>query len=293
MRNFLTSKAFGIGLGVCAATTAVTYAFAAERTSTAALSSSEFRPLKLISISSESHNTKRFRFAFPEADMVSGGEVASCVVLKFINPNSGKAVVRPYTPVTKIDQEGYLELVVKNYNGSKMGSHLFSMQPGETIDIKGPMTKLQYKPNKWKHIGMIAGGTGITPMYQVLRTIAENPADKTKVSLIFAVHTEEDILLSEELATLAKDNPNLYLYYTLTNPKKGWMGGVGRVTQDMVKSIMPAPGAKDSVSFVCGPPGMMDTLSGDKDFSSQPPKQGELTGMLKEMGYSSDEVFKF
>ena len=292
MRKFLTSKTFGLGVGMCAAAATATYAFAAEKAK-AALSSDEFRPLKLVSVSSESHDTKRFRFAYPESDMVSGGEVASCIVLKYINPASGKAVVRPYTPVTAIDQKGFLELVVKQYNGSKMGSHLFSMQPGETIDVKGPFTKISYQPNKWKHIGMIAGGTGITPMYQVLRTIAENPADKTKVSLIFACRSEEDILLSKELAELSKKNPNLYIYYTLTNPKKGWMGGVGRVTKDMVKSIMPAPGAKDSISFVCGPPGMMEAVSGDKDFSSQPPKQGELTGMLKEMGYGGSEVFKF
>ncbi|KNH04021.1 NADH-cytochrome b5 reductase [Perkinsela sp. CCAP 1560/4] len=293
MRSFLSSKTFGVGIGIAAATTAMTYALAGERTPKAALCPTEFRPLKLVNVSTESHDTKRFRFAFPEAEMVSGGDVASCVVVKYINPQSGKPVVRPYTPVSAIDQEGYLELVVKRYDGSKMASHLFEMKPGDTIDVKGLLPKIQYVPNKWKHIGMIAGGTGITPMYQVLRRIAENPADQTKASVIFAVHSEEDILLTKELTALSKNNPNIYIYFTLSEPKKGWMGGVGRVNKDMVKSILPAPGTKDAISFVCGPPGMMEAVSGDKDFSTQPAKQGEVSGMLKEMGYTSAEVFKF
>jgi cytochrome-b5 reductase len=42
--------------------------------------------------------------------------------------------------------------------------------------------------------------------------------------------------------------------------------------------------------FVCGPPGMMDAVSGGKapDLS-----QGELKGMLKDLGYTSPMVFKF
>mmetsp|Transcript_2004 Transcript_2004/g.3116 ORF Transcript_2004/g.3116 Transcript_2004/m.3116 type:complete len:295 (-) Transcript_2004:29-913(-) len=294
MRKFLTSKTFGVCLGMGVAATAASYALAAETPKNLeALSPAEFRKLKLVSVSSESRNTKRFRFAFPEAEMVSGGEVASCIVLKYINPSSGKPVVRPYTPVSAIDQKGYLELVVKRYENSKMGNHLFDMKPGETIEVKGPLLKIKYEANKWKHIGMIAGGTGITPIYQVLRHIAANPADQTKVSVIFSVTAEEDILLANELTELSKKNPNMYIYYTLTNPKKGWMGGVGRVNKDMIQSIMPAPGAKDTKTFVCGPPGMMETVSGDKDFTSSPPTQGQLSGLLKDMGYTSEEVFKF
>ncbi|MCI26872.1 NADH-cytochrome b5 reductase 1, partial [Trifolium medium] len=42
---------------------------------------------------------------------------------------------------------------------------------------------------------MLAGGSGITPMFQVARAILENPSDKTKVHLIYANVTYEDILL--------------------------------------------------------------------------------------------------
>ena len=67
-----------------------------------------------------------------------------------------------------------------------MSKHIANMKIGETLDFKGPIVKLPYKPNQYKEIGMVAGGTGIAPMLQVVDEILENKSDKTKVSLIFA-----------------------------------------------------------------------------------------------------------
>lgn len=52
---------------------------------------------------------------------------------------------------------------------------------------------------------------------------------------------------------------------------------------------MPAP-SKDSLIMVCGPPGLVNSVSGGKapDWS-----QGEVSGILKELGYNKDQVFKF
>jgi len=47
---------------------------------------------------------------------------------------------------------------------------------------------------------------------------------------------------------------------------------------------------KDKIKiFVCGPPGQVAAVAGKKDG----PKQGELGGILKELGYNEDQVFKF
>jgi cytochrome-b5 reductase len=68
-----------------------------------------------------------------------------------------------------------------------------------------------------------------------------------------------------------------------------WKGGVGYLTKDMVAAHMPAPAANNLV-MVCGPPGMMKAVCGDK---VSPSDQGEVTGLLKELGYSKDMVYKF
>jgi len=137
---------------------------------------------------------------------------------------------------------------------------------------------------------MIAGGTGITPMLQVLHEILRNSDDHTEVSLLFANVSEDDILLKQELDTIAKRKKNFKVYYTIDKQKtKHWKGGVGFITDEMIKTHMPPPSA-DNLIFVCGPPGFMKHVSGDKapDYT-----QGEVAGLLKKLGYSEPQVFKF
>jgi len=64
---------------------------------------------------------------------------------------------------------------------------------------------------------MIAGGTGITPMIQVIHKIFTNPEDKTNVSLIYSNKTEEDILEKDYLEALQlKYGKRFRVYHTLS-----------------------------------------------------------------------------
>lgn len=62
----------------------------------------------------------------------------------------------------------------------------------------------------------------------------------------------------------------------------------------MIKQHIPGPG-KDVMVMVCGPPGMMAHVSGNKAKSNdgKPPTQGEVSGLLAKMGYTKDMVYKF
>lgn len=50
-----------------------------------------------------------------------------------------------------------------------------------------------HRPTLSPHLLMIAGGTGLTPMYQIIKSSLKNPEDKTKLALIYANVEEEDI----------------------------------------------------------------------------------------------------
>ena len=64
---------------------------------------------------------------------------------------------------------------------------------------------------------MIAGGTGITPMFQLIKDICSHKEDKTKMSLVFCNKTEDDILLRKELDTFASENSEDFnVCYTVT-----------------------------------------------------------------------------
>ncbi|KAG8533949.1 NADH-cytochrome b5 reductase [Bacidia gigantensis] len=251
-----------------------------------------FISLKLDSVENYNHNTKKFRFSLPDANYVSGLNIASALITKYKGPQDEKPVIRPYTPTSDEDARGYIDFVIKKYEGGAMSTHLHNMSPGQRLELKGPIPKYPWEPNKHPSIAMVAGGTGITPMYQVARAIFSNPEDKTKVTLVFANVTEGDILLKSELQELENTYPNRFrAFYLLDKPPDSWKQGSGHVTQELLKTILPfEPKDKDGKIFVCGPPGMYKAVSGMK---KSPQDQGELSGILKEMGYTEDQVYKF
>ncbi|XP_010535871.1 PREDICTED: NADH-cytochrome b5 reductase-like protein [Tarenaya hassleriana] len=239
-----------------------------------------------------SHNTQLFRFSFdPSAKL--GLEVASCILTRapigYDSEGKTKFVIRPYTPISDPEAKGYFDLLIKVYPEGKMSQHFASLKPGDAVEVKGPIEKFKYSPNMKRHIGMIAGGTGITPMLQVIEAILKNPEDKTQISLLYGNVSPDDILLKQKLDALQAKHPNLKVYYTVDNPTKNWKGGVGYISKDMALKGLPPP-ADDTFVLICGPPGMMEHISGGKapDWS-----QGEVKGILKELGYTEQMVFKF
>ena len=149
---------------------------------------------------------------------------------------TSQEVVRSYTPISGDDQPGHFDLLVKSYPTGNISKYLAGIHVGQTIRVKGPKGAFVYTPNMVRHFGMIAGGTGITPMLQVIKAIIKGRAagDKTEVDLIFANVTPQDILLKEDLDTLAKEDPGFRVHYVLDKPPEGWTGGVGYVTSDMI-----------------------------------------------------------
>ncbi|KAK2086278.1 NADH-cytochrome b5 reductase 1 [Saguinus oedipus] len=194
----------------------------------------------------------------------------------------GSLVIRPYTPVTSDEDQGYVDLVIKVYlkgvhpkfpEGGKMSQYVDSLKIGDVVEFRGPSGLLTYtgkghfniQPNKKsppeprvaKKLGMIAGGTGITPMLQLIRAILKVPEDPTQCFLLFANQTEKDIILREDLEELQARYPNRFkLWFTLDHPPKDWAYSKGFVTADMIREHLPAPG-DDVLVLLCGPPPMV------------------------------------
>eukprot|EP00299_Pterocystis_sp_00344_P014934 c7436_g1_i1.p1 GENE.c7436_g1_i1~~c7436_g1_i1.p1 ORF type:complete len:305 (-),score=78.74 c7436_g1_i1:36-950(-) len=251
------------------------------------LNPQEFTKFKLGGVETLSHNTKRFRFVLADEEVLNL-PVASCLVTRASINN--EEVIRPYTPTSTPRDKGFFDLVVKAYPEGKMSRHIFSLQPGDELEMKGPITKIPYVANMKKEIGMIAGGTGITPMFQVLQEIAHDSSDTTRVSLIFANVSPSDILLKDELDALAAKHPNISVHYVIEKDVPAdWTGSVGYITDEIVDRLIPKP-SPDTLVMVCGPPPMMKAISGSKGPNYT---QGEVDGVLKRLGYSTENVFKF
>ncbi|KAI0776348.1 ferredoxin reductase-like C-terminal NADP-linked domain-containing protein [Trametes elegans] len=262
-----------------------------------ALDPQNFVDFKLKKVEPYNYNTAKYIFELP-ADTASLMPIASCVVVKSaadaakpLVDDKGKPVIRPYTPISPPDQAGELTFLIKRYENGKMSKYIHELKPGEALSIKGPIPKFDFKINQFDEVGMVAGGSGITPMYQILEYALKDPANKTRFTLIFANVTEKDILLKEEFDALKAKYPSTFdVVYTLDKPGPGWQGPSGYVSSELVTRHLPAPtlGEKAKI-FVCGPPGQVAALAGPKAGM----KQGELSGILKQLGYTPEQVFKF
>ncbi|KAG7454759.1 hypothetical protein MATL_G00263240 [Megalops atlanticus] len=257
--------------------------------------------LRLVDKEIISHDTRKFRFALPSPDHVLGLPIGQHIYLSA--KVDGNLVVRPYTPVSSDDDKGFVDLVIKIYyrnvnpkfpEGGKMSQYLESLRIGDTIDFRGPSGLLNYKgrgkfaikPDKKsepviktaKHVGMIAGGTGITPMLQIINAVMKDPQDETVCYLLFANQTEKDILLRPELEEIQANHPSRFkLWYTLDRVPDDWKYSQGFINEDMIREHLPPPG-DDTLILMCGPPPMIQ-------FACNP--------NLDKVGHSSSSRFTF
>ena len=152
------------------------------------------------------------------------------------------------------------DFVLQAYENGNISRHISLLKIGDKIRVKGPKGQFKYEPEVAKEIGMIAGGTGITPMLQIIRYALKNPLDKTRFSLIYANVGVNDILLKEELDDWQALHPDRFrVYYVLNNPPEKWTGGVGFVSKEHIQKFIPATG-EDVKVLLCGPPPMITAM---------------------------------
>ncbi|KAG6388732.1 hypothetical protein SASPL_150164 [Salvia splendens] len=232
-------------------------------------------PCKLVEKTTLSHDSRKFKFALPGEDQVLGLPVGKHVFV--CATVDDKLCMRAYTPSSDVDTIGYFELVVKVYfkgvhpkfpNGGQMSQYLDTLELGSFIDIKGPLGHIEYagkgnfvvhgKHKSAKKLAMIAGGTGITPIYQVMQAILKDPEDSTEMYVVYANRTEDDILLRDELDAWAEKFPErVKVWYVVQESvREDWKYSVGFVTEGVLREHIPAR-AEMALALACGPPPML------------------------------------
>ncbi|KAK6200538.1 uncharacterized protein RJT21DRAFT_85898 [Scheffersomyces amazonensis] len=244
--------------------------------------------LKLRQANKVSHNTKHYIFDLKNEDDIAGFEACSFVVA-YLKTSQG-SFIRPYTPISHPDQKGTIEFLIKSYEKGKFSKNIWNLEEGDVVSFKGPIEAYRWKANQKRHVSLIGGGAGITPLYQLLRTITKNPADHTSVDLFYSCSTPEEILLKKEIDTIAQEHSDqVKVHYFVTHAPENWDGQKGYINKDYLKSNL-QPASDDSKIFVCGPPEFFKTICGNKP---NPIMQGPFSGILSELGYDRKHVFKF
>lgn len=256
----------------------------------------EFTSVPLLKRWTVSETTKVLRFGLPDTTKSLGLSTCACILAQA--NIRGDTVIRPYTPISTNADVGYFDLLIKNYpQNAAMSQHMTeTLEPGtDSIAFKHIKfnVKIQYEPElaKLKKIGMLVGGTGITPMIQALHAILGSKTEsKTKVTMLYGSRVSTDILGKEILDQWVADYAEqLEVVHILSHEPadSNWKGPRGFVDQKLMEQHFPSPTESDFKILVCGPPPMYNALSGPRE------EADKVSGILGEMGYTAEQVYKY
>ncbi|XP_050717492.1 uncharacterized protein LOC126999207 [Eriocheir sinensis] len=221
----------------------------------AALHQDTWTPLTLTSHTDLTKKMAAFTFSLTRPTDHTGCLPGQFVAVRLTA--AGKQHVRYFSPTSRPDDYGHIEIVLK-YETQGILSTLFkSLQPGNTVEFQGPCGGFEYEANLLDEVTLLVGGAGCTPALQLARCLAHNPSDKTNFTILYYSDTFEDILYHSELEHLAGiSGGRLKVIYTLGEGHEGWKGEEGFIDMDMIDRHVTKPnGAKHKV-VICGGPTM-------------------------------------
>jgi len=218
-----------------------------------------------------SWDTRILTFKLEYSEQLLGLPTGQHLMIRLRDPVTREAIIRSYTPISESQRPGFMDVLVKIYfdsatqKGGKLSQALESLPIGHAVDFKGPIGKFEYLgggrctinsvPRSVKTFYMICGGSGITPIYQVLRAVMQDPIDATQCVVLDGNRLLEDILCKTDLDRYALMADKCKLLYTLTQPPEGWEGLKGRIAEPLLREHVPrlSHGDGEAMVLICGP----------------------------------------
>ncbi|MBA4056444.1 MAG: oxidoreductase, partial [Marivirga sp.] len=189
--------------------------------------------------------------------------------LTLIVPVQGKEVRRAYSLCTSPFVDDDLAVTVKRVDNGLMSNWLpDNLKAGLKLKVMEPMGQFttEYSKSNKRHIILFAGGSGITPMMSIIKSILTQEPDSI-CSLIYCNRDVDSIIFRNELDKLQTTyEGRLHVIHILDNAPMNWQGYSGLLNHDMLTKLferVPDWGIEKTTYLMCGPEGMMknvDTL---------------------------------
>jgi len=186
--------------------------------------------------------------------------------LTLITTIGGKEVRRAYSLCSSPFVDTDLVVTVKRVDQGLMSNWLpDNLKAGQTMKVMEPMGQFttEYDVKRKRHLILFAGGSGITPMMSIIKSILTQEPDSI-LSLIYCNRDEESIIFRTELAKWeTKYEGRLHVIHVLDNAPMNWTGYSGLLNHDMLTKLferVPDWGIDKTTYLMCGPEGMMKNV---------------------------------
>ena len=169
--------------------------------------------------------------------------------------------------------DNVLTLTIKKIKGGKVTNYLAeNLKVGDSIEVTSPSGQFYINPepaNEKRYV-MIAGGSGITPIYSMIGTILKFEP-KSKITLFYANRNSNSIIFKEKLEQWIKDySTQLEVKHFLSkeeNPKDSIKGYITRIS---LEEIINQFGKNKLDFYICGPEIMTNKLLEDLTYLGIP-----------------------
>lgn len=202
--------------------------------------------------------------------------------LTLIIPIEGKEVRRAYSLCSSPFVDSDLAVTIKRVDNGLMSNYIPDhLKDGETIKVMEPMGQFvtEYDPTQKRHLILFAGGSGITPMMSIIKSIINQEPDSI-VSLIYCNRDIDSIIFKDELEKLQTTfEGRLHVIHVLDNAPMNWQGYSGLLNKEMLAKLVeriPDWGIDKTTYLMCGPEGMMKNVD----------------SLLRERNIPKEKIFK-
>ncbi|MEC7502013.1 MAG: NADH:ubiquinone reductase (Na(+)-transporting) subunit F [Planctomycetota bacterium] len=177
-------------------------------------------------------------------------------------------VVRAYSMANYPGEKGVIMLNVRvaspppradeNTPPGKMSSYIFSLKPGDQVEISGPYGEFFIKDTQAEMV-YIGGGAGMAPLRSHIFELFKERKSNRKVSYWYGGRSKRELFYVDQFEQIARDFPNFSFHIALSEPlpEDQWSGDVGFIHQVLYDNYLkdhPAP--EDIEYYICGPPMM-------------------------------------
>ncbi len=182
----------------------------------------------------------------------------------------GVILRRPYSLCSDPADPDALAVTVKRVPGGRASTWLVDhVAPGDVIDVLGPHGRFGTAPDpdRARHVVLVAGGSGITPLLSIARALLRGEPAST-VDLVYANRGYRSIILRDDLLALAAQHDRLRITWVLERASKRLDAHLGRLEGEVLATALPCD--ERAEYYVCGPAPMMDAVCGALDGAGVP-----------------------
>ena len=204
--------------------------------------------------------------------------------IRKLKAGSDQPVTRAYSMASYPAEQGIIMLNIRialpppgqQVPPGVVSSWLFSLKPGDSVDVVGPFGDFYVDPGDGEAV-FIGGGAGMAPLRAQILDLLETQQSKRKISFWYGARSRRELFYDDVFERLQREHANFSWHPVLSQalPADAWEGYIGYVHQVSLDNYLMRHNSPESCDYyLCGPPLMVQST----------------LEMLDELGASSEKI---